>query len=212
CVNETVARMANQEENCRGRFWEGRFKSQALLDEVALLSCMAYVDLNPVRSQQSEDLIESDFTSVQQRLFDYIKDKKQKNTDEKQLVNRVNKQLKIKQLLSLKDLPEAPLAQFSDSSDVTANHVLPFSQEDYFALLDSTGRIIREDKQGFIDEQCPPILKRLGINPDYWLKHIKFFNLNYSFCVGRLERMRYFVSIFDRGLGKGSQASEQIYR
>ncbi|MGV2989275.1 hypothetical protein ACE1OE_16655 [Vibrio sp. E150_011] len=41
-LNEYVAREANKEEGCKGRFWEGCFKSQALL------SCMTYVDLNPV--------------------------------------------------------------------------------------------------------------------------------------------------------------------
>ena len=71
CLNESIARQANKEDNCKGRFWEGRFKSQALLDEQALLACMVYVDLNPVCAGICETPEASDFTSIQQRLQAY---------------------------------------------------------------------------------------------------------------------------------------------
>ena len=68
CLAEPIARSANAEDGCKGRFWEGRFKAQLLCDERALLAAMAYVDLNPVRAGIARSLPASGHTSIRQRL------------------------------------------------------------------------------------------------------------------------------------------------
>jgi hypothetical protein len=68
CLAEPIARRANAEDACKGRFWEGRYKAQRLCDDRALLAAMVYVDLNPIRAGLATDLARSDHTSAQRRL------------------------------------------------------------------------------------------------------------------------------------------------
>ena len=70
CLVEPIARRANREDGCKGRFWEGRYKCQRLCDERSLLAAMAYVDLNPIRAGMAEDLDGSVHTSVAARMAD----------------------------------------------------------------------------------------------------------------------------------------------
>ena len=68
CTAENIARRSNLEDNVTGHFWEGRFKSQLILDEAGLLACAAYVDLNPIRAALAETPETSDFTGVKDRI------------------------------------------------------------------------------------------------------------------------------------------------
>lgn len=68
CLNEPVARRANREDGCTGRFWDGRFASKGLPDERALRACMAYQDLNPIRAGMANRVDAPEHTSLQRRL------------------------------------------------------------------------------------------------------------------------------------------------
>lgn len=68
-LTEPIARMANRQDECTGRFWEGRFKAQRIVDEAGLLACAMYIDLNPVRAAMADSPEHSPHTSAYDRIL-----------------------------------------------------------------------------------------------------------------------------------------------
>ena len=174
-LNEGIARRANKEDDCTGHFWESRYKSQALLDEQAVLSCMAYIDLNPIRAGMAPTPEDSDYTSIQMRI-QFWKDKANASNPEKS--NDDN--LQPESLLPFAGNPRQPMPSG-----------LPYTLIDYLELVDWSGRAIREDKRGAIDGTTPPILQRLGISPQHWLLLCTQFESRFKGLVGTTETVKY---------------------
>ena len=168
-LNEPIARRANIEDQCTGHFWEGRFKSQALLDEAALIACMAYVDLNPLRVNISDTPEESKFTSIKRRV-----DAARSNSQPKALFPFVGN--------PRKDMPCG----------------LPFKLMDYLELVDMTGRIVRKDNQGAIDVSLLSILQRLNILSESWLCIATQFEAKTGRVVGHEQSIDYYCQIHHR--------------
>ncbi|WP_330221446.1 hypothetical protein [Marinomonas phaeophyticola] len=139
-LNEPIARQANAEDECTGRFWEGRFKSQALLDEASVLACMAYVDLNPICANVAATPETSEFTSIKKRVK-----------------------------AAGKNVQPKALYPFVENESKNKKEGILFKLMDYIELVDMTGRIARQDKRGAIDLTLSPILQRLGISSENWL-------------------------------------------
>ncbi len=183
CLNEPIARQANQEDKCTGRFWEGRFKSQALLNEQAVLACMAYVDLNPVRASLCDLLEDSEYTSIKQRI------------------NQIKQQPMI---------APVKLAEFIDSKEQTTG--LSFSLTDYLELTDWTGRCVNPKKKGFIPDSRPKILQQLGLDEAVWLETVSSFKSKFHSFVGSEQELKKTCKQHNKQWIKGMTLCRRLFR
>ena len=62
---------------------------------------------------------------------------------------------------------------------------LPFELKSYLELVELTGRCIREDKRGYIESTHLPLLERVHISPENWLKLTTQFTRVFHGAVGR---------------------------
>ncbi len=188
CLNEHLARRANVEDGCTGRFWEGRYKCQALLDEAELVTAMVYVDLNPVRAGIESDLISSEKTSVRQRLAEIASGGRAAASTSPLVMPFVG---------VVKDETGAGI---------------PFSVQDYLDLADWAGRVVRDDKRGAITVDCPRLLDVLGVEPEEWLPSVTELQARFELVIGSPERTRRFAKLNGRSFYRGYTAARRLYR
>ncbi len=164
--NEYIARRANKEDKCKGKFFEARFKCQALLDDQAILTCMAYVDLNPIRAGFASTPEKSPFTSIRQRIHESLHS--DANTQPITLTGTHSK--------------TPALMPFRNS--IKSLDTIPFSFSNDLELVDWTARRVLKNKSGSMNPSLPPILARAGINPEHWLSHMLLNGYNFVTAAG----------------------------
>lgn len=195
CLNEHLARRANAEDGCKGRFWEGRFKSQALLDEPGLLTAMAYVDLNPIRAGIAPTPEASDFTSVAARIRTLSASRELRTPPSSDPAHR-----------------SAPLPLLGFSDEVADNRPrLPYRRLDYLELVDWTGRRVRKDKRGAIDARLPLIMERLSIDPEAWSSTMRPAGNVFGRALGEVDRLRRHAERLAQAWIRGMTAATRLY-
>lgn len=163
-LNEGIARKANREDDCTGRFWEGRFKCQALLDDAALATCMAYVDLNPIRAKLSDSLKSSRFTSIRRRLQTTIG-----STDKSKLI------------------------QFSDVNVANSTDSLPFTFCSYLKLLEASCAHLKAQSINPLPPNSQELLLQLSLTVSNWVKLSTSFSNSFTGAAGAALKLSRFT-------------------
>ena len=226
-LNESIARAANKEDKVKGRFWESRFKCQALLDDAATACCMVYVDLNLIRAGLAETPEESDFTSIQERIRAWRKatmnDGDAPNQAAGQPVNpaSLGKRISVPENAATisNHVPEQlpTLVHLSDDwlcpiqSESGSRGILQMTPAEYFDLVDKSGRMLRSGKRGAIDADLEPILLRIGANPDAWFETVSCFGSKFRLAAGLVSSLRNFAARLGRRWFQGAAMARTIF-
>ena len=164
CLKEPLARLANKQDECTGAFFEGRFKSIAILDEESLLSVCAYIDLNPVAAGIVALPEESPHTSIKERV-EHAK-AEGRIADVSEIRNGSVAATAVSDGVE-RDLWLVPIEDRRKHGELREGMREGFTLGQYLMLVDYTSRLVRDGKST-VSAEVEGIFTRLGSSAESW--------------------------------------------
>ena len=178
---EHVARRSNREDECRGRFWEDRFKCRELACESSVVVCGIYIDLNQIRAGEASTPEESTHTSAFERIVSLRQTSPSDASPDGWMC-----EFTIDESAAVND---ASFTQSVTSRRASDKGLLSMSLIDYLQLLEATGRAVRSDNRGVIPASVEPILGRLGLPKETWIDLINNYHQWFGHIVGTSQTL-----------------------
>ncbi|MFH1134597.1 MAG: transposase [Pseudomonadota bacterium] len=213
-LNENIARQANKEDGCRGRFWEGRSKFQAILDEAALFTCMVFVDLNPVRTGEAAGPEASPRTSAFLRIRARQAREKLALAEKEGQEGQPNlsfEQQKGRETDIASPGADQWLYPFDQDPEEPRPALLDISVDRYLEILDWTSRQFREGGNNSLPGELAAILERLRIDSGQWLETTASFGRSFHLAAGRAELMQETAAALGRRWLRGLNAGKKAF-
>jgi hypothetical protein len=179
CLKEPLARLANRQDKTRGFFFEGRFKSVAVLDEESLLATCAYIDLNPVAAGIAKVAEASKHTSIKERVDHALAQGRREDL-------KAARKGSVAGSTASAGLEDAHwLCPIEDRRRIDSSRegmIEGFSLGSYLLLVDYSGRVFREGK-AMISREVAEIFERIGTTAENWQARLE--KLSKSRLLGR---------------------------
>jgi len=181
--------MANKQDGCTGAFFEGRYKSIAILDDEALLSVCAYIDLNPVAAGIVALPEESPHTSIKERV-EHVK-ATGRIAHVSELRNGSVAATAVADGLE-SDLWLIPIEDRRKQGALREGIRVGFTLGQYLMLVDYTSRLVRDGKTA-VTAEVESIFTRLGSSAESWgarLRKLRGARLIGRFLSASRDRLR----------------------
>lgn len=181
-LNNYTSKLFNLMDGKEGSFWQSRYKLKLLLDDLSLLLCGLYIDLNPIRA------------GVEPRPEDCLYTSAFFNLEAARIISEFPD-------IDPQTLPDAFFAPITISSDKDAACSARFSlrasdfgftdmtMHEYFILLDLIGRLISKPNIAAIPSSLPPIFERLDLKWENAVELVKSYEGLFKFFVGTRESL-----------------------